>query len=384
VRLSFFALDRSLHEIQKEQAVRQAGQRVRELGIGDIRERAGQPGRLAGSIPDRSSAAQHPPEHATAVKKPVLALVVFVAGSEVRRQRALDAIDVLVVHPTEPFLGTVANLLLVVAEHGFPAGGPVDLVRDQIPVPQPVIGSARGQRVPLFAVAQVLDGPFVRQMRLNARQSDRKVDRFGDVVVRAQAKRLDDAGPVASSGHHDDGKLGPGAMDAKPAQCLEAAHARHLDIQQNEIVQILIDTLERFETIGGDGHQESFLPQATGKDVSIVIVVVDHEQRAVPRRHGRAAFASSDPILSTSDSKRTGFVSKSSPPAASARSRSLVIAWALSTMMGICRVDASAFNWRVASHPSMIGNPRSIRMRSGFVDRATDTACWPSTATTIR
>ena len=46
-------------------------------------------------------------------------------------------------------------------------------------------------------------------------------------------------------------------------------------------------------------------------------------------------------IFPSSTWKRMGLVSKSSPPAASAMSRSLVIACALNTMIGMCRVAAS-------------------------------------------
>ena len=121
VRAPFLAFDRPLDEIEKQQPVRQAGERVRQLGLGDVGERAGQPGGRAGLVPDRRAAAQHPPIHAVAVEHPVLALVVLAAVSEVRRQRALDALDVLVVHPAEPLVGAHTNLVLVVAEHGFPA-----------------------------------------------------------------------------------------------------------------------------------------------------------------------------------------------------------------------------------------------------------------------
>src|SRR5687768_16005920 len=51
-------------------------------------------------------------------------------------------------------------------------------------------------------------------------------------------------------------------------------------------------------------------------------------------------------------------------------------------MIGMCCVAASALSRRVASHPSITGSPRSIRMRSGLADCATETACWPSMATT--
>src|SRR5687767_6726173 len=182
-------------------------------------------------------------------------------------------------------------------------------------------------------------------------------------------------------------------MDADLAEHLEAAHAGHLDVEKHEVERLSIDLRERLGAVGGNRDEVALLTEPPGERVSIVVVVVDDQQRALschwlasPRRRGREGgtveLASSEAILSISGSKRTGLVSKSSPPAARARSRSLVMAWALSTMMGMCCVNASALSRRVASHPSITGSPRSIRMRSGLADCATETACWPSTATT--
>ena len=117
VRAPFSTLDRTLDEIEKQQPVRQAGERVRQLCLGDVGKRAGQPGGRAGVVPDRRAAAQHPPIHAVAVEDPVFVFVVLAAVSEVRRQRAPDALEVLVVHSAEPLVGARANLVLVVAEH---------------------------------------------------------------------------------------------------------------------------------------------------------------------------------------------------------------------------------------------------------------------------
>ena len=54
--------------------------------------------------------------------------------------------------------------------------------------------------------------------------------------------------------------------------------------------------------------------------------------------------------------------SKSSPPAASAMFRSLIMACALRTMIGMWRTASFSFNCRVASQPSIPGRPRSIRI----------------------
>ena len=108
--------------------------------------------------------------------------------------------------------GRARDLRLVVPEHRLPARRPVDDVRRQIPVPQPVVGAANGERIALFAVAEILDRPFVGHVRADPRQRHRKIDGLGHVVVRAQAKGLDDVGAFRSGRDHDHGKLGVGVM----------------------------------------------------------------------------------------------------------------------------------------------------------------------------
>ena len=93
------------------------------------------------------------------------------------------------IHPrTSPISSVVET------EDRLPARRPVDLAGDQIPVPQAVVRALDGQRVALFALAQIVDRPLVRQVRFDARDRDREVDRLGDVVVGAEPERLDDVG----------------------------------------------------------------------------------------------------------------------------------------------------------------------------------------------
>ena len=95
------------------------------------------------------------------------------------------------------------------------------------------------------------------------------------------------------------------------------------------------------------------LPEAARQSVSIQLVVVDNEQGA-SSCHGLTLHARSDSIFPSRRSNLTGLLSKSSPPAASAVSRSLVIACALRTMIGMCcvaGVRSSAAEW-LPSRPS--------------------------------
>ena len=58
----------------------------------------------------------------------------------------------------KPLLNAVLDVALLTTKHFFPAGGKINLVRAQIPIPQPIVRPPHGQRVPLFAVAQSLFG----------------------------------------------------------------------------------------------------------------------------------------------------------------------------------------------------------------------------------
>ena len=91
--------DRALQQIDEQQPVRQSGQRIGHLGVGDVGERSGQARHGAVGVPDGRGPAEHPAERAVAMQKPVLALVMFVAvGDRCGRQRFVNSIDVVAVH----------------------------------------------------------------------------------------------------------------------------------------------------------------------------------------------------------------------------------------------------------------------------------------------
>src|SRR5260370_3156967 len=60
----------------------------------------------------------------------------------------------------EPFIGAVANLVLLVTEHRLPSRGVVDLLEIQVPIPDPIVGAPDRERVTLFAFSQFLLCPF--------------------------------------------------------------------------------------------------------------------------------------------------------------------------------------------------------------------------------
>jgi len=65
-----------------------------------------------------------------------------------------------------------------------------------------------------------------------------------------------------------------------------------------------------------------------------------------------------------------GLVRKSSHPAARAFSSSPLMACAVSATMGMCAVAGLALMRRVASHPLMSGNDKSIKITSGLSPEA--------------
>jgi hypothetical protein len=212
------------------------------------------------------------------MKEPVLALVMFVAVGQMQAQRFVDAIAIVLVHARVPLIGAVADFLIVVAEHRLPPRRPMDLVRRQIPVPQRVVGSADRQRVALLAGAKIFDRLLVRQVRVDPRERHREVDRLGQVVVRAELEGLNDVGALRARGDHDDRKLGLGTCAPQLAEHLEPAHARHLDVEQDEVVRIVRDQGQRGRTVLRDGDDVASLPQAPRQHVPVRLAVIDDEK----------------------------------------------------------------------------------------------------------
>src|SRR5512143_1636057 len=107
-----------------------------------------------------------------------------------------DTIHIIRMDPAEPLVGLVADFMLFPSEHRFPAGREADPIGSQIPVPQSIVCSAGSEFIPLFAVAQSLLGMYSGQLRLDAREHYRKVQRFGDVIISAGCKGLRSATTV--------------------------------------------------------------------------------------------------------------------------------------------------------------------------------------------
>ena len=138
---------------------------------------------------------------AVAMQDPMLAFEVAARRSrDMRSARRARAPTSSWMDPREPLVGPTCRFPARRSPSiAFQRGDQYTSLRGEVPVPEAVVRAAHRERVALFALAQVVDRPLVRQVRLDARERDREVDRLGDVVVGAEPKRFDDVGALRSA-----------------------------------------------------------------------------------------------------------------------------------------------------------------------------------------
>ncbi len=154
----------------------------------------------------------------------------------------LHAVPVRFMDMLKPFFWLVADFIILTTEHGLPARGEIDHVRRQIPVPKPVVGPPSSQRIAFFALFQFFLGAFVRELRANSSQGDSEIDRLGQIVVGSYAQSLNDVFALVPRRHHDDGHFNCGIHLANLSKGFEAADFGHLDIEQDQIDRIQLDS----------------------------------------------------------------------------------------------------------------------------------------------
>ena len=158
------ARHRLTQSVGQQGAVRQGGQRVvqrvmlhpflGDLARGDVGLRAGDAGGLLRHVAHRLAPDQHPVIAAIGVQHAVLALEMAAGPGQMRVELRGDLLHVARVDAAEPFLRRIADFLVVIAQHFLPAPREEDAVLLQVPVPQPVIGARRGQRIAFLAAPQ--------------------------------------------------------------------------------------------------------------------------------------------------------------------------------------------------------------------------------------
>src|SRR4029077_4214042 len=104
---------------------------------------------------------------------------------------------------------------------------------------------------------------------------------------------------------------------------------------------------------GGRHVQIALSGKSSRQRESIIINVVDYEQRRVAIVHDALPAGARARILPSSRGSSTGLGSKSSQPAAIAFSLSPLRAFAVRATTGMCLVAGSALIRRVASQPSI-------------------------------
>ena len=83
--------------------------------------------------------------------KPVLEHELFGLRLQVLIDGGTQFFDVIGMSPFEPVVGTLTHVSLAAPDDLSPAWRGVEAIRGQIPVPETIVGPARGQRITLFA-----------------------------------------------------------------------------------------------------------------------------------------------------------------------------------------------------------------------------------------
>ena len=135
-----------------------------------------------------------------------------------------------------------------------------------------VPGLDRGRRLRLHGLPRA-------QVRADAREGHRVVDRLRHVVVGAQRERLHDVLAVRLRGHHDDGQRRRRGRQAHGLEDVEPGHARHHDVEEHEVHRRAPEQLQRLGPAGGRDDAEAGPLQAPRHEVAVRREVVHHEDR---------------------------------------------------------------------------------------------------------
>jgi hypothetical protein len=381
-RMPLAVLDQPAEPVHEQHAIRKPGQRIGHLAAGDVGQRPGHPGRPAAFVPDDHAAGEHPAILSLLVPHAMLALEAARSPGAMLLDLGPDPLDIVLVHAGEPDVERAAGRFAAEPEQFVPAMRVEDRAGVDLPVPEAIVAPAERQGISLFALGERALGLLPRELGADSSQRDGEVDRLGDVVVRAEIEGLDDVLRVRLRGHHDDGQLDWRVGDTQRAQQLDAAHGRHLDVEQDQIDALLSQEVERLGARRGNLDEVPLAPEASGEQVAVVLFVVDHEQsgaehHAAPRRAdsrgGSPAGGGLDStapgwrrhnrsIASRRRSALTGLDSTPAAPSATACARSSTT---LTMTTGMAATAGFALRARSTSHPSPSGSRMSSRIRSG-------------------
>jgi hypothetical protein len=124
-----------------------------------------------------------------------------------------------------------------------------------------------------------------RELRAHAREDDGEVEGLGDVVVRAERERLDDALAAVPGRRHDHGARHREAL--ADSWHLEFADPRHHHVEEQAVEVLLPHEGQRLVAVLGHLHGIARTHQTAAEEVAVQLVVVHHEDAAQGLGHRR-------------------------------------------------------------------------------------------------
>ena len=109
------------------------------------------------------------------------------------------------------------------------------------------------------ATASLASRAGAAQQRLDARDQDLGAERLAQVVVGAEGERAHDVGFLAARRQHHQRNS---AALAQLLREIEAAHARHVDVEHGEMRLLALECVERRHAVRGFHDEEAGLLQA--------------------------------------------------------------------------------------------------------------------------
>src|SRR5580693_1713600 len=123
------------------------------------------------------------------------------------------------------------------------------------------------------AAAQLIDRKLEPNQRANAGDQRDLVDRLGQEIVSAGFETAHAIGWSVERRQENNRQMSGVRRGSKPSANLETVHARHLDVEKNDVASALLADGERIGSVGRRQHLEIFEAQsrleqfAVGPDV---------------------------------------------------------------------------------------------------------------------
>ena len=129
----------------------------------------------------------------------------------------------------------------------------------------------------LGAQAQFVAQSLEAQEAFHARDELQVVDRLGEEIVGASFQAAHTVGRLVERSHHDDRDMHGLGIGFQPLTDLEAIHARHHDVEKDEVDLGASAEIETGKTVGGCEHVEIFGQQAGFEQLYVGGNVVDDQ-----------------------------------------------------------------------------------------------------------